>query len=152
SRIVTIRNGTPAARWVLAATVLGSGIAFLDSTVVNVALPAIGDELDASVGGLQWTVNAYLVTLSALLLLGGSLGDRYGRRRVFVLGLVAFTAASLLCGLAPSLELLVVARTVQGVGGAMLVPGSLSIISATFHPDDRGRAIGTWSGLSGVST
>ena len=147
-----IRNGTPAARWVLAATVLGSGIAFLDGTVVNVALPAIGEELDASVAGLQWTVNAYLVTLSALLLLGGSLGDRYGRRAVFVVGLVTFTAASLLCGLAPSLPLLVAARAVQGVGGALLVPGSLAIISATFHPDDRGRAIGAWSGLSGVSS
>ncbi len=136
----------------LAATVLGSGIAFLDGTVVNVALPAIGDDLDASLGGLQWTVNAYLVTLSALMLLGGGLGDRYGRRRIFVAGLVSFTAASLVCGLAPSIELLVVARAVQGVGGALLVPSSLAIISATFHPDDRGRAIGAWSGLSGVSS
>ncbi len=147
-----LRAGTAAGRWVLAATVLGSGIAFLDGTVVNVALPAIGDELDASMAGLQWTVNAYLVTLSALLLLGGSLGDRYGRRAVFVVGLGLFTAASLLCGLAPSLPMLVLARTIQGVGGALLVPGSLSIISATFHPDDRGRAIGAWSGLSGVSS
>lgn len=147
-----LRAGTAAGRWVLAATVLGSGIAFLDGTVVNVALPAIGDELDASMAGLQWTVNSYLVTLSALLLLGGSLGDRYGRRAVFVVGLGLFTAASLLCGLAPSLPMLVLARTIQGVGGALLVPGSLSIISATFHPDDRGRAIGAWSGLSGVSS
>ena len=147
-----LRAGTAAGRWVLAATVLGSGIAFLDGTVVNVALPAIGEEFDASMAGLQWTVNAYLVTLSALLLLGGSLGDRYGRRAVFIAGLGLFTAASLLCGLAPTLPLLVLARTVQGVGGALLVPGSLSIISASFHPDDRGRAIGAWSGLSGVSS
>lgn len=136
----------------LAATVLGSGIAFLDGTVVNVALPSIGEELDASIGGLQWTVNGYLVTLSALLLLGGGLGDRYGRRRIFVVGLVWFTAASLACGLAPGIELLVVARALQGVGGALLVPSSLAIISATFHPDDRGRAIGAWSGLSGVAS
>lgn len=147
-----LRTGTAAGRWVLAATVLGSGIAFLDGTVVNVALPAIGEDLDASMGGLQWTINAYLVTLSALLLLGGGLGDRYGRRRVFVVGLGGFTVASVLCGLAPSIELLIVARAVQGVAGALLVPSSLSIISATFHPDDRGRAIGAWSGLSGVSS
>jgi EmrB/QacA subfamily drug resistance transporter len=147
-----IRFGTPQARWVLGATVLGSGIAFLDSTVVNVALPAIGKDLDASLAELQWTINAYLVTLSALLLLGGSLGDRLGRRRVFVIGLTAFTAASVLCGAAPSPAALVVARGVQGVGGALLVPGSLAIIAATFHPDDRARAIGAWSGLAGVTS
>jgi EmrB/QacA subfamily drug resistance transporter len=143
---------SPQGRWVLAATVLGSGMAFLDGTVVNVALPAIGEDLDASVVGLQWTVNAYLVTLSALLLLGGSLGDRLGRRRVFVAGLVVFTGASVLCGLAPGPGLLVAARAVQGVGGALLVPGSMAIIAATFHADDRGRAIGAWSGLSGVAS
>lgn len=136
----------------LAATVLGSGIAFLDGTVVNVALPAISEDLDASISGMQWTVNAYLVTLSALMLLGGGLGDRYGRRAVFVVGLAAFTGASIVCGLAPSVEVLVVARALQGVGGALLVPSSLAIISATFHPDDRGWAIGAWSGLSGVSS
>ena len=129
---------------------LGSGMVFLDGTVVNVALPAIGDELGTPLSGLQWTVNAYLVTLTALLLLGGSLGDRYGRRRTFVSGLLAFTAASVLCGAAPSPGALIAARALQGVGGALLVPGSLAIIAAAFHPDDRGRAIGAWSGLAGV--
>jgi EmrB/QacA subfamily drug resistance transporter len=148
----SIRYGTPEAGWVLAACVLGSGIAFLDSTVVNVALPAIGDDLDAGVRGLQWTVNGYLVTLSALVLLGGSLGDRLGRRKVFVVGLVGFAAASLLCGLAPTTGALVAARALQGVAGALLVPGSLAIISATFHPDDRSRAVGAWSGLAGVTS
>jgi EmrB/QacA subfamily drug resistance transporter len=148
----SVRFGSPAARWVIAATVLGSGMAFLDGTVVNVALPAIGEDLDASVAGLQWTVNAYLVTLSALLLLGGSLGDRYGHRTVFIWGAVIFTAASALCGIAPSTGFLIAARAVQGVGGALLVPGSLAIIAATFHPDDRGQAIGAWSGLAGVAS
>ena len=146
-----MRFGSPEARWVVAATVLGSGMAFLDGTVVNVALPAIGEDLDASVAGLQWTVNAYLVTLSALLLIGGSLGDRYGHRTVFVWGAVIFTGASLLCGIAPSTGFLIAARAVQGAGGALLVPGSLAIIAATFHPDDRGQAIGAWSGLAGVA-
>lgn len=136
----------------LAACVLGSGVAFLDGTVVNVALPAIGADLDAGVRGLQWTINGYLVTLSALVLLGGSLGDRLGRRRVFVVGLVGFAFASLLCGLAPSIAALVGARALQGVAGALLVPASLAIISATFHPDDRARAVGAWSGLSGVTS
>src|SRR5690606_3546257 len=124
-----VRFGTPEARWVLAATVLGSGIAFLDGTVVNVALPAISGDFGTSIGGLQWTLNAYLVTLSALLLLGGSLGDRYGRRAVFVAGLAWFTFASVLCGLAPGSGFLVAARALQGVGGALLVPGSLAIIA-----------------------
>jgi EmrB/QacA subfamily drug resistance transporter len=146
-----MRMGTPAARWVLLATVLGSGVAFLDGTVVNVALPSIAADLDASTGDLQWVVNAYLVTLSAFVLLGGSLGDRYGRRRVFLLGLAGFTAASLLCGLAPNVGMLIGARSVQGVGAALLVPGSLAIISAAFHPDDRATAVGTWSGLGGVA-
>jgi len=152
ARHEAIRYGTPAARWVLAATVLGSGVAFLDGTVVNVALPAISNDLHASLAALQWTLDAYLVTLSALLLLGGSLGDRYGRRTMFVAGLAAFIAASVLCGLAPTAGFLVGARALQGVGGALLVPGSLSIISASFHPDDRGRAVGAWSGLAGVTT
>ncbi|HUQ63650.1 MAG TPA: MFS transporter [Acidimicrobiales bacterium] len=146
-----VRYGTPAARWVLLATVLGSGIAFLDGTVVNVALPTISEDLHTSLAGLQWTLDAYLVTLSALLLLGGSLGDRYGRRRMFVAGLAGFTLASLLCGLAPTANFLIGARALQGVGGALLVPGSLSIISSTFHHDDRGRAIGAWSGLAGIA-
>lgn len=148
----SLRYGSADGRWVLGACVLGSGIAFLDSTVVNVALPAIGEDLEAGVSGLQWTVNSYLVTLSALVLLGGSLGDRLGRRRIFVAGLVGFAAASGLCGVAPTIETLIWARALQGVAGAMLVPGSLAIISATFHADDRGRAVGAWSGLSGVTS
>jgi EmrB/QacA subfamily drug resistance transporter len=147
-----VRYGTPAGRWVIAATVLGSGIAFLDGTVVNVALPAIGRDLDSELAGLQWTVDGYLLTLSALLLLGGSLGDLYGRRRMFVAGLVAFTAASALCGLAPSMGALVAARALQGVGGALLVPGSLALLAASFAPQDRGAAVGAWSGLAGVAT
>lgn len=147
-----IRYGTPAARWVLGAAVLGSGIAFLDSTVVNVALPAIADDLGADVQGLQWVVDAYLVTLSSLILLGGSLGDLYGRRRVFVVGLAVFTVASVACGAAPTIPILVLARAVQGIGAALLVPGSLAIVSAVFHPDDRSTAISAWSGLAGIST
>lgn len=143
--------GTTAARWVLLATVLGSGVAFLDGTIVNVALPAIADDLDAGLGDLQWVLNAYLVTLSAFVLLGGSLGDRYGRKRVFLLGLGGFTGASVLCGLAPNVGVLVGARAVQGIGAALLVPGSLAILSATFHPDDRAAAVGAWSGLGGVA-
>ena len=117
---------------------LGSGIAFLDATVVNVALPTIADDLGGGLAGLQWTVDAYLLTLSALLLLGGALGDRFGRRRVFVIGLVAFAAASLLCGVAPNIGTLIAARALQGVGGALLVPGSLALISAQLRRDDRG--------------
>lgn len=147
-----VRYGSSQARWVVAATALGSGVAFLDGTVVNVALPAIGRDLGTPITGLQWTVNAYLITLSALLLLGGSLGDRFGRRTVFVAGLAGFTAASVLCGVAPSSGFLIAARAVQGVGGALLVPASLSIIAVTFHPGDRGRAIGAWSGLAGVAS
>lgn len=144
--------GTPAARWVLLATVLGSGVAFLDGTLVNVALPAIAEDLDAGLADLQWVVNAYLVTLSSLVLLGGSLGDRFGRTRVFVVGLAGFTVASVLCGLAPNVEVLIAARAAQGVGAALLVPGSLAILSAVFHPDDRARAVGAWSGMSGIAT
>jgi EmrB/QacA subfamily drug resistance transporter len=144
--------GTAAARWVLLATVLGSGVAFLDGTIVNVALPTIAEDLGASLGDLQWVLDAYLVTLSALLLLGGALGDRYGRRFVFRAGLAGFTGASVLCGAAPNVEVLIAARAVQGVGAALLVPGSLAILSAVFHPDDRARAVGAWSGLSGIAT
>jgi EmrB/QacA subfamily drug resistance transporter len=138
-------------RWVLAATVLGSGIAFLDATVVNVALPTIGEDLDAGISSLQWVVNAYTLTLSGFLLLGGSLGDHFGRRRVFVIGVVWFAVASLLCGLAPTDEALIAARALQGVGGALLTPGSLAIIEASFRREDRGAAIGAWSGLGGVT-
>ncbi len=146
-----VRFGSATGRWVLLATVLGSGMAFLDGTVVNVALPAIADDLDAGLSGLQWTLDAYLVTLASLLLLGGSLGDQFGRRRVYLLGMAAFTAASLLCGVAPNIQLLIAARALQGVGAAMLVPGSLAIISSVFHPDDRARAIGAWSALAGAT-
>lgn len=137
-------------RWVLLATVLGSGVAFLDATVVNVALPSIGHDFGVGLADLQWTVTAYALTLSAFLLLGGALGDRYGRRRLFVIGLVWFALASLVCGIAPSAPLLIVARAVQGIGGALLTPGSLAIIEASFRPDDRGRAIGAWAGFGGV--
>jgi EmrB/QacA subfamily drug resistance transporter len=140
-----------AGRWLLATAVAGSGMAFLDSTVVNVALPDIGRDLGASTSGLQWILNGYLLTLASLILLGGSLGDRYGRRRIFVLGIGLFTAASLLCAVAPTTELLIFARLVQGVGGALLTPGSLAIIEASFRPGDRARAIGAWSGLGGVA-
>jgi EmrB/QacA subfamily drug resistance transporter len=136
----------------IAATVLGSGIAFLDSTVVNVALPTIRRELGGGLSVQQWVVDGYLLTLSALLLLGGALGDRHGRRRVFVIGLVAFTAGSLACGLAPSGPALVAARAAQGIGGALLVPNSLALIDALVDDAERGRAIGYWAGLSGVST
>ena len=129
---------------------LGSGVVMLDGTVVNVALERIGADLGASFGGLQWTVNAYTLTLASLILLGGSLGDRFGRRRVFVIGVVWFAVASLLCGSAPNLELLVAGRALQGVGGALLTPGSLALISASFRGSDRAAAIGAWSGLGGI--
>jgi len=148
----TIAFGTARGRWVIFAAILGSGIAFLDSTVVNVALPAIQDDLGGGLSGLQWIVDGYLLTLSALLLLGGALGDEFGRRRMFIVGLFGFTGASLLCGLAPNIGALIFARLLQGVGGALLVPGSLSLISASFREEDRGAAIGAWSGLTGIST
>ena len=138
-------------RWLLAVAVLGSGIAFLDATVVNVALPDIGRDLHASTSTLQWILNGYTLTLAALILLGGSLGDRYGRRRAFVFGTGLFTIASLLCAVAPNAELLVVARLVQGVGGALLTPGSLAMVESGFRSADRARAIGAWSGLSAVA-
>ncbi|WP_218159314.1 MFS transporter [Actinacidiphila rubida] len=139
-------------RWLIATTALGSGIVFLDGSVVNVALPAITDDLGGGFSTLQWVLDGYLLTLSALLLLGGALGDRYGRRRLFLVGLVVFSAASVACGAAPSAGVLVGARLLQGVGGALLVPGSLALIDAVIRPVDRGRAIGAWAGLSGVST
>jgi EmrB/QacA subfamily drug resistance transporter len=138
-------------RWLLVVAVLGSGIAFLDATVVNVALPDIGRDLHASTSTLQWILNGYTLTLASLILLGGSLGDRYGRRRIFVLGTVVFTIASLFCAIAPNAEILVVARLVQGVGGALLTPGSLAMVESGFRPADRARAIGAWSGLGGVA-
>ena len=138
-------------RWVLLATVLGSAIAFIDATVVTIALPKIADDLGATTADLQWTVNAYALTLAAFLLLGGSLGDRFGRRRIFLFGVVWFAVASLVCALAPTVGLLVAARALQGVGGALLTPGSLAILQSTFTGSDRGRAIGAWSGLGGIA-
>ncbi|WP_149828136.1 MFS transporter [Streptomyces tailanensis] len=145
-----IRLASSQGRWVLLTTILGSSMALLDSTVVNVALPRMGRDLDADLAALQWTVNAYMLTLAGLILLGGALGDRFGRRRVFVIGVVWFALASLLCGLAPNVGVLIAARALQGVGGALLTPGSLALIQASFHPDDRARAVGLWSGFGGI--
>ncbi|HEY0804661.1 MAG TPA: DHA2 family efflux MFS transporter permease subunit, partial [Pseudonocardiaceae bacterium] len=146
-----VRYGQPAGRWVLLATVLGSGMAFIDTTVVNVALQRIGTDLHASASDLQWTVNGYTLSLAALILLGGSLGDRFGRKRIFLIGVVWFAAASVLCGLAPNIEILISARVLQGIGGALLTPGSLAILEASFEPRDRPKAIGAWSGLGGIA-
>ncbi|MDQ7906884.1 MFS transporter [Phytohabitans sp. ZYX-F-186] len=148
----SLRLGTGSGRGALLAATLASGMAFLDGTIVNVALPHLGADLGASLAGLQWTVNGYMLTLAAFVLLGGSLGDRYGRRRVFVIGVLWFTAASVLCGLAANVEWLIAARALQGLGAALLVPGSLALLQASFHPDERGKAIGAWTGLSGVAT
>jgi EmrB/QacA subfamily drug resistance transporter len=144
--------GSATGRWVLLAAILGSGMAGIDATVVYVALPAMGRDLGGGLATLQWTVSAYTLTLASLILLGGALGDRYGRRRIFVLGVVWFALASLLCGLATTSALLIGARALQGVGGALLTPGSLAMIQASFAPADRARAIGAWSGLGGVAT
>lgn len=139
-------------RWVLLATILGSGMAQLDATIVNVALPRIGKNLDAGLTSLQWTLNAYTLTLSGLLLLGGSLGDRLGRRRVFIIGTIWFAIASAGCAAAPSAELLIAMRALQGVGAALLTPGSLAILEAVFQPEDRAEAVGAWSGLGGMAS
>lgn len=139
-------------QWILAATILASSMAFIDGTVVNVALPSLQKSLNATVIGVQWVVEAYSLFLSALLLVGGSLGDRYGRKLVFLIGVALFALASVACGVAVSINQLIAARAVQGIGGALLVPGSLAIISASFAPDKRGRAIGTWSGFSAITT
>jgi len=139
-------------RWLMLVTVLGSGMAFLDGTVVNVAVPAIGRDFHASTSSLQWILSGYLLALASLILLGGSLGDRFGRRRVFAIGVGVFSAASLLCALAPGAGWLVAARLVQGVGGALLTPGSLAMIEASVRREDRARAIGAWSGMTGVAT
>jgi EmrB/QacA subfamily drug resistance transporter len=149
---VSLKYGTATGRWVLAATVLGSGIAALDATVVGIALPAIGRDFHAKVDSMQWVVDAYTLTLAGLLLLGGALGDSYGRRKVFVVGTVWFALASLACGLAPNVGLLIGARAAQGAGAALLTPGSLAILQAAFAPGDRSKAIGAWSGLGGVAT
>src|ERR687897_493350 len=141
-----------AAPWVLAATIIGSAMAFIDGTVVNVALPQIQERLGATAVDAQWIVEAYALFLAALILVGGSLGDHYGRRRIFLLGVGIFTVASVACGLALTPGQLIAARAVQGVGGALLVPGSLAIIGASFREENRGKAIGTWSGFSGITT
>ena len=141
-----------AAPWILAAAILGSSMAFIDSTVVNVALPALQTSLGGTVIDMQWVVEAYGLFLGALILVGGSMGDLFGRRRMFLAGVTVFAAASAACGMAPNIRELVIARAVQGLGAAFLVPGSLSIISASFSESERGRAIGTWSGFTAITT
>jgi EmrB/QacA subfamily drug resistance transporter len=147
-----LRYASGPGRWALAATVLGSAIASIDATVVGIALPAIGRDFHTGLADLQWVVTAYTLTLAGLLLVAGALGDRYGRRRVFIIGVIWFAVASVLCGIAPSALVLIAARALQGVGAALLTPGSLAIIEASFVPEDRGKAIGAWSGLSGVAS
>src|ERR1700722_14052270 len=150
--------------WILAATILASSMAFIDGTVVNVALPALQSALHATLSDVQWVVESYALFLAALLLIGGTLGDLYGRRKVFAIGVALFSAASALCGCSPDIRWLIIARGVQGVGGALLVPGSLALISANFSAglgparkgrarseEDRGRAIGTWSGFTSIT-
>ncbi len=146
-----LQMGTARGRWVLLATVLGSSVALLDATVVTVALPALGSDLGASMGGLQWVVNGYTLALASFILLGGALGDRLGRRRVFVVGVVWFALASALCGAAQTVDQLVAARVLQGLGGALLTPGSLAILQSGFVRGQRARAIGAWSALGGVA-
>jgi len=147
-----IRLRTTQGRGVLAVTILGSGMAFLDSTIANVATKRIGQEFNAGFGALQWIQNGYLLPLASLILLGGSLGDRLGRRRVYLVGVAWFAAASLLCAISPNVETLIAARALQGIGGALLTPGSLAIISSAFAQEDRAAAVGAWSGLGGVAT
>src|SRR5882762_5428098 len=145
------RPVTADGRWILAATILGSSMAFIDATVMNVALPAVQSALHATLADIQWVVESYALFLGALLLIGGSLGDLYGRRKIFVVGVVLFSASSAWCGVAPNIRQLIVARGLQGIGAALLVPGSLALISATFPQKERGRAIGTWSGLTSIT-
>src|SRR5271168_2787900 len=140
-----------AGRWILAATILGSSMAFIDGTVVNVALPALQAGLHATVIGVQWVDESYGLFLGALILVGGALGDLFGRRLMFLLGVGIFAVASAACGIAENVQQLVIARSVQGVGAAFLVPGSLSVIGASFGEKTRGRAIGTWSGFTSVT-
>jgi EmrB/QacA subfamily drug resistance transporter len=152
SRHAAVPCTTETAPWILAVAILGSSMAFIDSTVVNVALPALQTSLGGTVIDIQWVVEAYGLFLGALILVGGSLGDRLGRRRMFLVGVTVFAVASVGCGLAPNIHQLVIARAVQGLGAAFLVPGSLSIISASFGEKERGRAIGTWSGFTAITT
>lgn len=146
-----VRLGTATGRAIVLAAVLGSGMTMLDGTVVNVALATIGEDLDASLAELQWISNGYLLSLSSFILLGGSLGDRFGRRRMFVVGTIWFALASLLCGIAPNPEVLIAARVLQGLGAALLTPGSLAMIQGAFVRDDRAKAIGAWSGLGSIA-
>lgn len=148
---VGVRMSTAQGRWVLATTIAGSSVAMLDATVVNVALAQIGEEFDAGFSALQWISNAYTLTLASFILLGGVLGDRFGRRRVFLIGVVWFALASALCAASLNENMLIAARALQGIGGALLTPGSLAIISATFVTQDRARAVGAWSGLGGIA-
>ncbi|HEX3582153.1 MAG TPA: MFS transporter, partial [Thermoanaerobaculia bacterium] len=141
----------PSRRWTLAATILASTMAFIDSTVVNIAIPVLQRSIGATVTDAQWIVDAYLIVLSSLLLAGGALGDQLGRRRVFMAGIALFAVASIGCGAAGSPRLLIIARAVQGLGAALLVPGSLAIIAATYPVEERGRAIGTWSALTSLA-
>ncbi|MEO6512470.1 MAG: MFS transporter [Nocardioides sp.] len=143
--------GSRTGRAIILAAVLGSGMTLLDGTVVNVALRTIGEDLDASLAELQWITNGYLLSMASLILLGGSLGDRYGRRRIFVIGTIWFATASLLCGIAPSALVLIIARILQGMGAALLTPGSLAMIQGAFEPRSRAKAIGSWSGLGSVA-
>jgi EmrB/QacA subfamily drug resistance transporter len=138
-------------RWILIATILGSSMAFIDGTVVNVALPALQQDLNATVADVQWVIEAYSLCLAALLLLGGSLGDRFGRRKIYALGIALFALASVWCGFSPNINQLIVARAAQGIGAALLVPGSLAIISVSFNKESRGKAIGTWSGFTSIT-
>ena len=147
-----LRLSDPAGRRLLATAVTGSGLVFLDGTVANVALPCIGRELGADVAGLQWVVNGYTLALAALIMVGGSLGDRLGRKRMFAWGTTAFAVASVFVAVAPTIELLVTARILQGVAAALLTPGSLALLQASFHPDDRMKAIGAWTGMLGIAT
>lgn len=149
---VSVSYSTASGRWILAATVLGSGMASIDATVVGIALPSIGRDLHTSLSGLQWVVSGYTLTLAALLLPAGALGDQLGRRRMFNLGVVWFTVTSAACAISPDAAVLIFMRLLQGVGAALLTPGSLSIIEASFDQESRGRAIGAWSGLGGVAT
>src|SRR6266851_8039898 len=151
SRPATAPCSKSSGRWILAATILASSMAFIDGTVVNVALPALQSSLNATAVDLQWVIEAYSLLLSALLLVGGSLGDHYGRRRIFLIGVALFAAASAACGFAGDIRQLIIARALQGLGAALLVPGSLAIISGSFSDNERGRAIGTWSGFSAIT-
>ncbi|HEX3306887.1 MAG TPA: DHA2 family efflux MFS transporter permease subunit, partial [Streptosporangiaceae bacterium] len=146
-----LRADDPLGRIVLVTTVLGSGVAFLDGTIVNVALPTIGRDLGAALSGLQWVISGYALTLAALILLGGSLGDRLGRRRAYIWGVAGFGVASALCGLSPNIQTLVGARALQGAAAALLTPGSLAILQSSFHPEDRMRVIGIWTGALSIA-